>query len=345
MPFYIAPYIGAGTMRDPFRPRASDGQAWSAIDFRVDATRSDGGRALLYLPMHDPDPQLNQFSDEAVEPVTLSSRRRLARSLGNIRQPEATQFDDIVFDLLFPLTAPRSGMCPPIKLGRQRKWIVTCGPLRIERSAIGGGVTLQESFTTGDSGTLGGDQTWVVDAGDVDIVSNRARHIGGAASVARVNSNLGSDDHYVQAKVSTNDASDAQQAAGVITRKVASSTLTFYMADVHWLGGSSNVLRLFRCSSGGFTSLATSSALGAIGDTTQYLLRLEVDGSLLDTLFDGVAKHVDVTDSNITGNLQCGIRGDANATGSYVEWDDWEAGDIVVGGGGDEATQFFRRRR
>lgn len=193
---------------------------------------------------------------------------------------------------------------------------------------------LTENFTTADADTLGPTQTWVEDVGDIDIVSNRARLITDPA-VARATATLATDDHYVTAKLSATqgvnpDESSAQ--AGVIARKAASATQTYYLCDIDW---SSDVVRLFRCVTGTFTSLATNVATNFVG-TTQYQVLLTVNNSALKTYVDGVAKH-STTDSNITGNLQCGIRGDISGGAPTVEWDDWEAGDVLVAGAGAAA--------
>ena len=62
MAFYLAPYIGAGTRDDPFRPRGSDQPGWSAIDLRPDPSRLDGGglsACLLFLPQPSLDSRLD----------------------------------------------------------------------------------------------------------------------------------------------------------------------------------------------------------------------------------------------------------------------------------------------
>ncbi|MDP3891934.1 hypothetical protein, partial [Nocardioides sp.] len=49
---YLAPYVGAGTDNDPFRPRGSEQPGWSAIDLRADSTIL-AGRALMAVPVRD----------------------------------------------------------------------------------------------------------------------------------------------------------------------------------------------------------------------------------------------------------------------------------------------------
>jgi hypothetical protein len=183
--------------------------------------------------------------------------------------------------------------------------------------------TLTESFNKADADTLGPDQTWVEDSGDTDVVSNKAEAITAIASafvLARISSSLATDNHFAQAKV---ESTAATESAGIIARKIASATHTFYLFDAEF---GSNVVRLYRCVTniGDFTSLGADVAT-TLGTNTQYTLKLECSGSAISTSIDGVAKH-SVTDSNITGNLQVGIR----CSSSGKKWDDFIGEDIVL---------------
>ncbi len=179
--------------------------------------------------------------------------------------------------------------------------------------------TLTESFNTADSDTLGPDNTWVEDNGDFDIVSNKAEVITTPAIVfaeARIATSLSTDNHSVQAKVESTAASGA---AGVMARKDASSTRTYYLGDCDF---TANTTRLYRCVTGNFTSLAAGVAT-TFSTNTQYLVKLSCIGTTILTSLDGTAKH-SVSDTNITGNLQVGIRSDA--TGK--KFDELSAADI-----------------
>jgi hypothetical protein len=179
---------------------------------------------------------------------------------------------------------------------------------------------LTESFNKADADTLGPDQTWVEDLGDIDVVSSRAQHTTGT-TFARVTTSLATDDHYVQATVRANTDGDCNP--GVAARKEASATLTFYMVDAKF---SDNLTRLFRAVNNSFTSIGSDIGT-TFASNTDYLLRLEVNGDNVKTFVDGTPKH-DLTDTTISGNLQCGIRGDTTG-GIAIMWDNWEAGDIV----------------
>ena len=102
MPYYLAPYIGAGTFLDPFRPRVSDQPGWSAIDLRPDggATLGGGGLnvCLLHLPTHDPDPVLDRIVDLPMDTLPAQAVNRINSRLGvTLGQ---TRWQQIVEELL-----------------------------------------------------------------------------------------------------------------------------------------------------------------------------------------------------------------------------------------------------
>jgi hypothetical protein len=186
--------------------------------------------------------------------------------------------------------------------------------------------TLLESFNTADSDTLGPTQTWVEDAGDFDVLSNKCRLVTNPA-IARVSATLTTENQSVQVKVEVSAVGAGNASAeGLILRKAASATQTFYLYDAFFQVGT---VRLFRCVATAFTSLASDIAT-TLNATTQYTLRGVVAGSSLATFVDGTAKHR-VSDTNITGNLAVGIRGDYEAGHTNTaDFDDFEAADFAA---------------
>lgn len=96
MPFYLAPWEGAGTTPDPFRPQGADGQ-WAAVDLRSDATLVDGycllwsktgltGDGLIQLPDANADnPDLDKTmpdsaSDECADALGIARSKVRGRS-------------------------------------------------------------------------------------------------------------------------------------------------------------------------------------------------------------------------------------------------------------------------
>jgi hypothetical protein len=184
--------------------------------------------------------------------------------------------------------------------------------------------TITESFNKANADTLGPDLSWTEDAGDFDVVSNKAQDAsaGLTHAWARADSDLDSDDHYVEAVLNTS-ANDSFH--GLMCRKDSTSTSTYYMFQFDC---GSNLVRVFKRVSGSFTSLANLSA--TINPSTNYTVKLQVSGSDIECFVDGGSVGT-TSDATITGNLRCGLVGFYVTGGTVCTWDDFEAADL--GGG------------
>jgi hypothetical protein len=78
MPFYLAPYTGRGTVREPFHPV---GQPQKSIDLRPDPSRA-AGYALCWHPTRLNDGRLDFLGMEAEEPLLPATRELVALRLG-----------------------------------------------------------------------------------------------------------------------------------------------------------------------------------------------------------------------------------------------------------------------
>ncbi len=157
--------------------------------------------------------------------------------------------------------------------------------------------------------------SWMKDGGDADIVSNQASLA--ASTAVRANANLSTDDHSVEAGW----VSVASSWLGVMARKDASSTLTYYMC--FWRSVDNDV-ELFRRVSGAFTQLGADLNSSRAEPSTS--IGISVDGSTIEGFVDGVSEGTR-TDTNITGNLQAGM----TSSGAGV-LDDYVSVDLVVSG-------------
>jgi hypothetical protein len=121
------------------------------------------------------------------------------------------------------------------------------------------------------------------------------------------------------------DDTAANNAYGVIARKTAAATETFYLFDLFF---TDNLGRIFRAVAAVYTSLAADTT-PTINVTTQYTTHIRCVGSSIITRLDGVQQH-SVTDSNIdgisVGGSAVGIRGDGPL--GLGNWGDFEA-DII----------------
>jgi hypothetical protein len=180
---------------------------------------------------------------------------------------------------------------------------------------------ITESFTTANSDTLGPTLTWTELAGDIDIVSNKAQSVTlDTQVVARANSDLATNDQYVQATVDVSEAA-AGASVGLILRKDSSATLTFYLVVASY---SSDQVFIIKQIGGSNTTLATVSFALTAG--TPIVLRGEVVGDNLRLLVNSVLVAT-AADTAIATGLRTGIRGNKSTSGS-VTWSAFEAGDL-----------------
>lgn len=173
---------------------------------------------------------------------------------------------------------------------------------------------ITESFNKADSDTLGPDLSWTEVRGDIDVVGNRAKII--TLGNARADSDLSSDDHYSQIDVIVHAIS-----AMAVAMRFDSGAETFYYFRVK--NAASATFRNYKRITGTDTMLDN---VNVAPPTVTYTPKGEVSDSALEGFIDDVSK-ITSTDSAITGNTRCGIWGDVN-----IELDDFEAGDLAVGG-------------
>lgn len=334
MPYYLAPYIGSGTALDSFRPRASDGQAWSAIDLRPDggATLDGGGlnACLLYLPVHDTDNQLVQIADDALESLSTQRRNALSSRL-NLTELTETRWDRIVQRLLM---FPPANAWKPSRAGRRsKKYIVSLGPLHIETPILAGGTDISENWSCGDSSTINCQLNWVEEADIYAILSQQLRVTTstGIGRMARADSALSTDDHFAQATIvsSVEDGPAGGNIVSVMARKDNTATKTFYFYRlVHLQQQGINDHRLMKIVGGAESQLGST-------DPTDYaageIIRIECDGDQITGLRNGSTSVAPVTDSAIAGNLYTGVYCVSQATNGTIDLDDFSAGDLTAG--------------
>ena len=329
MPYYIAPYIGAGSDLDPFRPRGSDQPGWSAIDLRADggATLGGGGlnACLLHLPTADPDPQLRLVALDPADTIGVGVRQAIIARLGLLASPASVRWDDLAMEILL---GPPPGGWKALRSNLAGAFEIWLGGLLKRLPVVRGGTSLAEDWNCADSTSLTCDLTWTEYLGTAwGITSNVARFDGIVGSNgARADSDLASDDHFAQATVVFLNLFNTT-AGYVICRKDGTTTNTAYEFSVQQAGSLTHILR--KVITGTSTTLATGSGTHADGD----VIRIEADGSTITGKKNGTTDAGPATDTAITGNVRCGIRGFGDTLASQVQFDNWSAGDLAVAAG------------
>lgn len=338
--YYLVPYVGTGTDDDPFRPHGADQPGWSAIDLRPDVTGL-AGFALLALPIRDDAPQRRYFG-EALDEVSVTVRQQLDSRLGITLV--ATTPREMIAELL--MIHGGAGRWKPLRPMRAGRYEIHLGGRIYQRAVLSGGITITESFDQGLNSTIGPDLTWTELTGNSETNSANKWIVGTAASLydARADSNLDTDDHYVQGAVdvieNTENATDSM--AGVIARqRETDGTRTHY--GWRYRNSTTNGIRreLYRRSSGTLTSIIgpTASSL-----TAEDVIRLECNGSTITGKRNGNTEE-EATDTNVTTNLRCGVTGQrATATSPRSTVDTFEAGDLVEAPAGVDLHPFSGRR-
>ena len=320
MPYYLAPYVGAGTHLDPFRPRGSDDPTWAAIDLRPDSSRLDGGglnACLLWVLTPSTDPALILVANGEQEQLGAQVRNRIRNRLG-LSGLTAARWDQIALELL--LTPPANGWKALRPSRVHRRYAVRLGPGAplIVQPVIAGGATITESWNCADADSPDCDLDWTETSGDDwDIVTNRLRMVSSTGNgTIRAESDLASDDHYAQVVFVSGGTTNY----GAICRYAAAAE-TFY-TGIH----RSAPWEIFKCVATAYTQLGTgTSPTRADGQT----MKTQADGSDIDMYVDAT-NSVSLTDTAITANTRCGVHG--NSGGGTQDFDTFEAADLAAGG-------------
>jgi hypothetical protein len=203
--------------------------------------------------------------------------------------------------------------------------------------------TLNETFNTADSTTLGPVYTWTEYTADVEIdrfevAGNQVAcdTLGGADQAARANADLSGANHYAQLNVTALGAGGNNVWMGAAVR-FSSSVHTCYFASIRQVNDTNAIYKIV---AGVSTELGTPASVTV---SLPAIVKCQADGTTLKSYWDG-AETESITDSAIdgvtVGGLRCGIQG-FNAFGDLTNatGDSWEAADL----GGAEATPISQQ--
>ena len=330
MPFYLAPYIGAGTRDDPFRPRGSDQPGWSAIDLRPDASRLDGGglsACLLYLPQPSLDSRLDLVALDPADTIGSVLRSTLVSRLKLIDTPLSSRWDDLAMELLL---GPPPGGWNALRASMNGSYEIYLGGTLKRIPGISGG--LQENWGCPNSSSINCQLTWTESADVFSILSNAVRVTGTTAYAwARADADLASTDHYAQVTIVNQTSVDFNE-GGPIIRKDSTSTATFYTA----MFGHSTSFGIDRHELEKFVS-GTNTLLGSVDTTNTFsageVLKVQANGSTISAFKNGGALTMSPqTDTSITTGTRAGIIANVDTTtgsGMFIDYDDFAAQDLA----------------
>ncbi len=318
--YYLAPYLGAGTDDDPYRP--TDATGWAAIDLRGDPTQQAGwcllrGDGPLSIPdgvdlgddLDDAMPRRVSRGLEDRLGLVLDSRQRLREIIVELLLRHATPIGD----------TSRWNRLQTNSKGRHR--IAIGGEVVYDAPAIVA-VLVTDDFNRADE-DIQDSANWdiVAASNQFSIVSNVLNVIGTTnfRHTAWWSADSFGPDCYAEFEnlvvpTSASGVGPMVRYDGVNLNSTGNAY--FGRADA-----SGPEYDIFKVVTGSSTQLAT----GGTPVTGTY--RFEADGSTL-TLFVDTVQELQTTDTSITGADFAGIFQFGTADGG--DWDDFEAADLAA---------------
>ena len=311
MKFALAPFIGKGILGNEYRPPVDD---FGSIDLRADPTRQEGWClvAAHSLPRGGID-----LGDDLDEPLATSTRRHLESNL-RINLEASRLREAIVHLLLRHATLPwDKTRWNRLIVNHQGRYRIVLGPeLIYDAPAIRAVVT--DDFNRANE-ALETSVNWdaIYSSGGFSVATNELEtNTGTGRSVGWWVSPTFGPNCYVQ----VDHLVLATQAGGIMVRYDGQGPTGD--GDFYFGRDIVSSYDIGKVVGGSFTQLVTG------GTPATGLYRFEADGTTLTFKVDG-SQELQTTDSSIT------IAGFAGffSSGASATWDDFEAGDIVVGGG------------
>ena len=321
---YLAPYVGSGTAKDPFKPRQWDSSRWDAIDLRPDPTRIDGW-CLLRLSEYSRDSKLKLIGISKDEKTSKTASKALKTEY------KSSSLAESIFSKLLPTLWPNSQGIYEIWLG---ELFYRLAPIRggqtdeelwkwvLNHPISGGAVLATDNFNRADSATLGAN--WSVMTGQTgwQIVSNSARVLDTGVDCAdRYSAVSWPNDQYSQAEVTLSArAWVTGEGLGLLLRgSAAAETFYRFVTARDTVGDDSEFGKVV---TGTFTALATRSFTFSSGQ----VLYASASGTTIVLKYNGSQLGASITDSAIaSGSAGVASSSTVNGTDSL---DNWEGGSI-----------------
>lgn len=316
MSFFLAPFVGAGTRQDPFKPAGSN-RIESYIDLRPDASKAAGFALLESTDASIPGGLI--LGESMKDVVSPQLRGSIARFL-DIPSPGNNTLEELFIALLF---TPPVGKWKRVLADSKQQLRVSMGSWKFNMQEVNA-VDVSDTFARG-AGVYTTDlgPNWDELVGNWDIFDNRLSIVGpnGDINFTRHKTPLngGNAKQYSIVNYASIDAG-ANTHAGVAVRMDGAATATNVSAYVGYAGTGNNV-GLYKLVNGTFTELTNVPVLDA---APPGYLDLTVDGSLLSLKYKGSVRTT-ATDTSLPLSFnRVGIV--EFSTGSRLN--DWYGGDV-----------------
>jgi hypothetical protein len=185
--------------------------------------------------------------------------------------------------------------------------------------------TIQDDFARDDdfSGLGASAERWAwSEQTGFALYGQTALFLSGAA-IARAEVDLSSDDHYSQVDIV------AMPSIGVIVRATTENVYSGTNSYYSYIAGTSptNPTRLYKTVNNSTLAIDGGGGVGGAPIDAGKSLRLQCDGSTLTGYVNGV-QSIQITDTAVTGNLRCGLRGVVGMS----QVDNFLAEDLIAAG-------------
>lgn len=185
--------------------------------------------------------------------------------------------------------------------------------------------TVTDDFNRGDSDTMGmSSEGWswfeydLLGSTNLRIIENQVGCSSSTAGHGRADVDLSSDDHEAFVVLTSTISASAQMS--VMTRMLVNSNPTYYVFNGTGAGGDSNIIKY----TGDYLS-GTMLGSSAVTPSQNDIIKGHSSGSTHSLRFNDVVQ-VEVTDSDITGNVRCGV----GCARTNIRGDNWQANDLEV---------------
>lgn len=313
---YLAPYVGTGTISDPFRPRkAIEVAKWSGLDIRPDP-KVRAGFALFSTDEPIADALLEPIVADKMERLTLQTRTRIGNRLGLTLDRNETGME-LVWRLLTRDHSKGWGLLRPARTTGKREIVIAGQRWAIDREPLADPEIIpldpSDDFNRANSADLGANWTQVPGADNLEIVSNVVRcSASNSHALEYWNADTPSDDQWSEIEgVSIPSGVDDAISAMVRT---STGAFTAYYSQMK-----TNRCALYKVVAGSYAEITSSATNPAAGTVS----RVRVVGTTISLNLDGV-QELSSTDTTLTSG-RWGIAIYATIQ-SGAELDNWEGG-------------------
>lgn len=180
--------------------------------------------------------------------------------------------------------------------------------------------TINESFNTADSTTLGPGLSWTETSGDLEVASGGCEAVDASGGFAAADDAIGADEVFASISVKTAPSSGSNLAVGIRCTTANQSGL-YFLAN----GNSASAYRIFSRSSGGSWTQVGDTTTGTL-PSTPFTMEIRCSGTTITAYVNGELK-VTATSSDFASQDKAGIHASNTFAGSI---ESFAAGTIVA---------------